>query len=58
MNRPNSLLEKLASSSLRLNKGLIVLSALVLLLVGISYLGVQRTLEEQRDTMGFSFLPG
>jgi len=55
MNRSNSLLEKLASSSLRLNKGLIVLGALVLLLVGISYLGVQRTLEEQRDTMGFHF---
>jgi two-component system capsular synthesis sensor histidine kinase RcsC len=55
MNHPNALLEKLTSSSLRLNKGLMVLSALVLLLVGISYLGVQRTLEEQRDTMGFHF---
>ncbi|WP_192564809.1 hybrid sensor histidine kinase/response regulator [Pseudomonas gozinkensis] len=55
MNHPNALLEKLASSSLRLNKGFIVLGALVLILIGISYLGIQRTLEEQRDTMGFHF---
>ncbi|WP_339429046.1 hybrid sensor histidine kinase/response regulator [Pseudomonas taetrolens] len=52
---PNAFLEKLASSSQRLNKGLVVLGALVLLLLGISYLGVQRMVEEQRDTMQFHF---
>ncbi|MBV4472442.1 hybrid sensor histidine kinase/response regulator [Pseudomonas siliginis] len=55
MPHPNVLLEKLASSSLRLNKGLLILGALVLLLLGISYLGVQRMVEEQRDTMQFHF---
>ncbi|MEZ1322164.1 response regulator [Pseudomonas fluorescens] len=55
MPHPNALLEKLASSSLRLNKGLLILGALVLLLLGISYLGVQRMVEEQRDTMQFHF---
>lgn len=55
MPHPNAFLEKLANSSLRLNKGLLVLGALVLLLLGISYLGVQRMLEEQRDTLQFHF---
>jgi len=55
MQHPNALLEKLASSSLRLNRGLLVLGALVLLLLGISYLGVQRMLDEQRDTLQFHF---
>ena len=55
MNHPNALLEKLASSSLRRNKSLIVLGALVLLLMGISYVGVQRMVEEQRDTINFHF---
>jgi len=55
MNHPNALLEKLASTSLRLNKGLIVLGGLVLLLLGVSYLGVQRMVEEQRDTTDFHF---
>jgi two-component system capsular synthesis sensor histidine kinase RcsC len=55
MPHPNALLEKLASSSQRLNKGLPILGALVLLLLGISYLGVQRMVEEQRDTMQFHF---
>jgi len=55
MPHPNVFLEKLASSSLRLNKGLLILGALVLLLLGISYLGVQRMVEEQRDTMQFHF---
>ena len=55
MPHPNAFLEKLARSSLRLNKGLMVLGALVLLLLGISYLGVQRMLEEQRDTLQFHF---
>lgn len=52
---PNALLDRLASSSLRLNKGLLVLGALVLLLLGISYVGVQRMIEEQHDTVQFHF---
>ena len=55
MNHPTALLEKLASSSLRRNKSLIVLGAMVLLLMGISYVGVERMVEEQRDTMNFHF---
>ncbi|VVN53936.1 Sensor histidine kinase RcsC [Pseudomonas fluorescens] len=55
MQHPNAFLEKLASSSLRLNKGLLVLGALALLLLGISYLGIQRMLDEQRDTLQFHF---
>ncbi|WP_336346345.1 hybrid sensor histidine kinase/response regulator [Pseudomonas monsensis] len=55
MPQPNAFLERLASSSLRLNKSLLVLGALVLLLLGISYLGVQRMVEEQRDTLQFHF---
>ncbi len=55
MHHPDAFLEKLASSSLRLNKGLMVLGALVLLLLGISALGVQRMLDEQHDTLQFHF---
>lgn len=55
MNTPNALLEKLTSSSLRLNRSLMVLSGLVLLLIGISYWGVQRILEEQHDSVRFHF---
>ncbi|SDZ28575.1 hybrid sensor histidine kinase/response regulator [Pseudomonas sp. NFIX28] len=54
MNHPNDF-QKLAANSLRLNKTLMVLGALVLLLLGISYLGVQRMVEEQRDTTYFHF---
>ncbi|WP_073526661.1 ATP-binding protein [Pseudomonas fluorescens] len=55
MNHPNAFLEKLTSSSLRLNKGLIVLGALVLVLLGVSYLGVNRMVGEQSDTTHFHF---
>lgn len=55
MNHPNAFFEKLASSSLRLNKGLTVLCATVLLLIGISAWGVQRMLEEQHNTVRFHF---
>jgi len=55
MPQPNAFLEKLASSSSRLNKSLLVLGALVLLLLGISYVGVMRMIEEQRDTLQFHF---
>lgn len=50
MNHPNAFLEKLTSSSLRLHKGLIALGALVLMLLVVSYLGVQRMVGEQSDT--------
>jgi two-component system capsular synthesis sensor histidine kinase RcsC len=55
MPHTNAFLDKLASSSLRLNKTLLLLGALVLLLLGISYVGVLRMLEEQRDTLQFHF---
>lgn len=55
MNHSNALLEKLTSSSLRQNKGLIVLVGLVLLLLGIGYLGVQRMVDEHRDITSFHF---
>lgn len=55
MNHPNAIFEKLASSSLRLNKSLTVLCATALLLIGISAWGVQRMLEEQHDSVRFHF---
>ncbi|MDF9620563.1 response regulator [Pseudomonas entomophila] len=55
MSHPDTVLEKLASSSSRLNKGLLVLTALVLLLLGISYVGVMRMIEEQHGTLQFHF---
>ncbi|MCT8947710.1 hybrid sensor histidine kinase/response regulator [Pseudomonas iridis] len=55
MSHPNAFLEKLASSSSRLNKSLLMLGALVLLLLGISYVGVTRMVEERRDTVQFHF---
>lgn len=55
MNHPNAIFEKLASSSLRLNKSLTVLCATVLLLIGISAWAVQRMLEEQHDSVRFHF---
>ncbi|WP_054911951.1 MULTISPECIES: hybrid sensor histidine kinase/response regulator [Pseudomonas] len=51
----NALLERLANSSARLNKGLLVLGALVLLLLGISYVGVKRMIEEQHDSVRLHF---
>ena len=55
MPHPNALMEKLASSSSRLNKSLLVLGALVLLLMGVSYLGMTRMIEERRETLQFHF---
>ncbi|WP_194788659.1 hybrid sensor histidine kinase/response regulator [Pseudomonas sp. UFMG81] len=55
MPHPDTVLEKLASSSSRLNKGLLVLTALVLLLLGISYVGVIRMIEQRHDTLQFHF---
>ena len=55
MTARNTLLDTLANSSHRLNKGLAVLLALALLLIGISYWGVQRMLDEQRENVSFHF---
>ncbi|WP_339456048.1 hybrid sensor histidine kinase/response regulator [Pseudomonas sp. EA_65y_Pfl1_P120] len=55
MPHPNAFMEKLANSSSRLNKTLLVLGALLLLLLGISYVGVKRMVEERRDTVQFHF---
>ncbi|KJK20270.1 hybrid sensor histidine kinase/response regulator [Pseudomonas sp. 2(2015)] len=55
MKHDNALLEKLTRSSLRLNKGLMVLLGLALLLVGTSYWSFQRLIEEQHDNVRFHF---
>jgi two-component system capsular synthesis sensor histidine kinase RcsC len=55
MPHPNALLEKLASSSSRQNRSLLVLGALMLLLLGISYVGGARMIEERRETLQFHF---
>ena len=51
----NALLDKLANSSLHLNKGMAVLFALALLLTGISYWGIQRVIKEQRASVDVHF---
>lgn len=55
MKHDNALLDKLTRSSLRLNKGMMVLLGLALLLVGTSYWSFQRLIEEQHDTVRFHF---
>ena len=55
MNHRNTLLDKLASSSLRLNTGLAVLFGLALLLIGLCYWGVNRMIQKQEDTVKFHF---
>ncbi|PAU61860.1 hybrid sensor histidine kinase/response regulator [Pseudomonas sp. PICF141] len=55
MTRSDDLLQKLTSSSLRMNKGLIVLGGLASLLIGLSAWGLNRMIEEQRDTVRFHF---
>ncbi|NNB06633.1 response regulator [Pseudomonas fragi] len=55
MSARNALLDKLANGSQRLNIGLAVLFGFVLLLIGTSYWGVQRMLNEQRDNVGLHF---
>lgn len=48
-------LENLTRSSLRLNKGVLVLLAVVSLLIGTSYWSLQRVISEQEDTVRFHF---
>ncbi|MGF6154141.1 response regulator [Pseudomonas fluorescens] len=55
MKHDNALLEKLTRSSLRLNKGLVVLLGVALLLIGTSYWSCQRLIEEQYDEVRFHF---
>ncbi|MFY9962228.1 response regulator [Pseudomonas sp.] len=55
MKHDNALLEKLTRSSLRLNKGLMVLLGLALLLVGTSFWSFQRLIEEQHDSVRLHF---
>ncbi|HBO1218307.1 TPA: response regulator [Pseudomonas aeruginosa] len=55
MKRHNALLENLARSSLRLNKGMIVLLGLALLLIGFSFWSVGRLIEERSDTVSIHF---
>ncbi|MBM1189230.1 hybrid sensor histidine kinase/response regulator [Pseudomonas lundensis] len=55
MNTRDGLLDKFANRSLHLHNGLAVLLAVVLLLVGISYWGIQRMFEEQRNNVNYHF---
>ncbi|MEG0861438.1 MAG: response regulator [Pseudomonas sp.] len=55
MKQDNALLENLTRSSLRLNKGVMVLLGLALLLVGTSFWSFQRLVEEHHDTVRFHF---
>lgn len=55
MNHRYTRLDRLASSSLRLNMGLAVLLGLALLLTGLCYWGVNRVLQKQEDTVKFHF---
>ncbi|WP_426201102.1 ATP-binding protein [Pseudomonas sp. TWP3-1] len=55
MTHANALLQKLTSSSLRMNKGLVVLCGLASILVGLTAWGLNRMIEEQRDTVRFHF---
>ena len=55
MNARDVLLEKLANSSLHLNNGLTVSLAAILLLMGISYWGVHRMIEEQHNNINYHF---
>ncbi len=55
MTHPSAHLQKLTTSSLRLNTGLALLCGLATLLVGLSAWGLYRMVEEQRDTVQFHF---
>ncbi|WP_085654127.1 MULTISPECIES: hybrid sensor histidine kinase/response regulator [unclassified Pseudomonas] len=55
MTQPNTHLEKLTSSSLRINTGLVVLCGLASLLIGLSAWGLHRMVTEQRDAVQFHF---
>ena len=55
MKQYNALLENLARSSLRLNKGMTALLGLALLLVAFSIWSVQRLVDEHHDTVNIHF---
>lgn len=55
MKQYNALLENLARSSLRLNKGMTVLLGLALLLAGFSLWSIERLVEEHSDTISIHF---
>ncbi|PMZ21892.1 hybrid sensor histidine kinase/response regulator [Pseudomonas sp. FW306-02-F08-AA] len=55
MTHPNARLHKLTSSSLRMNKGVVVLCGLASMLVGLSVWGLNRMVAEQRDAVRYHF---
>ena len=55
MKQYNALLENLARSSLRLNKGMTVLLGLALLLAGFSLWSLERLIDEHSDTVSIHF---
>ncbi|WP_339495446.1 hybrid sensor histidine kinase/response regulator [Pseudomonas sp. RA_105y_Pfl2_P56] len=55
MNQPYPLLKKLTDSALQMNKGLVVLCSLASVLVGLSFWGLSRMVEEQRDAVRYHF---
>ena len=55
MKHNTSLLENLSRSSMRLNKGLLILLGIAIFLMGFSYWALQRLLREQNDTVRFHF---
>ncbi|WP_045882891.1 hybrid sensor histidine kinase/response regulator [Pseudomonas chlororaphis] len=55
MKQRDMLLENLTRSSIRLSKGLLVVLGLTLVLIGISYWSVHKTLKEQYSTFEFHF---
>ncbi|MBV4484748.1 response regulator [Pseudomonas sp. SWRI153] len=55
MTHPNARLNKLTSSSLRMNKGVVVLCGLASVLVGLSVWGLNRMVAEQRDAVRYHF---
>ncbi|AVD86373.1 MULTISPECIES: hybrid sensor histidine kinase/response regulator [unclassified Pseudomonas] len=55
MKQYNALLENLARSSLRLNKGMTVLLGLALLLAGFSLWSIERLVDEHNDTVSIHF---
>ncbi|WP_348748184.1 hybrid sensor histidine kinase/response regulator [Pseudomonas rhodesiae] len=55
MTHPNTRLYKLTRSSLRLNKGVVVLCGMASVLVGLSIWGLNRMVSEQRDAVRYHF---
>ncbi|MGK9541580.1 hypothetical protein O6449_23920, partial [Salmonella enterica subsp. enterica] len=55
MKHNDAILEAFTRSSLRLNKGLMVVLGLALLLAGTSYWALQRVIDEQYAAVRFHF---